>query len=122
MSWDDAEELYTRLQHVGSQMLRTGLSLEEAVSVKEDKPYEVAANESGDFEIKNLPAQSVLPSVLPKGQYQLGVLVDTWPGERGVEPGARRQRPPQDVVDRPVPVTRVVGVEPLGQRPGRPDG
>ncbi|MGR4862213.1 peptide MFS transporter [Caulobacter sp. LARHSG274] len=38
-----------------------------------DKPYEVAANESGDFEIKNLPAQSVLPAVLPKGQYQLGV-------------------------------------------------
>jgi POT family proton-dependent oligopeptide transporter len=38
-----------------------------------DKPYEVAANEGGDFEIKNLPAQSVLPSVLPKGQYQLGV-------------------------------------------------
>jgi POT family proton-dependent oligopeptide transporter len=38
-----------------------------------DKPYEVAANAAGDFEIKNLPAQSVLPSVLPKGQYQLGV-------------------------------------------------
>jgi POT family proton-dependent oligopeptide transporter len=38
-----------------------------------DKPYEVAANEKGDFEIKNLPAQSVLPSVLPKGQYKLGV-------------------------------------------------
>ncbi|WP_029911465.1 peptide MFS transporter [Caulobacter sp. UNC358MFTsu5.1] len=38
-----------------------------------DKPYEVAANDKGDFEIKNLPAQSVLPSVLPKGQYKLGV-------------------------------------------------
>jgi POT family proton-dependent oligopeptide transporter len=38
-----------------------------------DKPYEVAANEAGDFEIKNLPAQSALPSVLPKGQYGLGV-------------------------------------------------
>jgi len=39
----------------------------------DDKPYDVAANEQGDFEIKNLPAQSVLPSVLPKGQYELGV-------------------------------------------------
>ncbi|SFJ64468.1 peptide MFS transporter [Caulobacter sp. UNC279MFTsu5.1] len=38
-----------------------------------DKPYEVAANERGDFEIKNLPAHSALPAVLPKGQYQLGV-------------------------------------------------
>jgi POT family proton-dependent oligopeptide transporter len=38
-----------------------------------DKPYDVAANPAGDFEIKNLPAQSVLPSVLPKGQYKLGV-------------------------------------------------
>jgi POT family proton-dependent oligopeptide transporter len=38
-----------------------------------DKPYEVAANTAGDFEIKNLPAQSALPGVLPKGQYQLGV-------------------------------------------------
>jgi POT family proton-dependent oligopeptide transporter len=38
-----------------------------------DKPYEVAANAAGDFEIKNLPAQSVIPSVLPKGQYELGV-------------------------------------------------
>uniref|UniRef100_B0T5F3 Amino acid/peptide transporter n=1 Tax=Caulobacter sp. (strain K31) TaxID=366602 RepID=B0T5F3_CAUSK len=38
-----------------------------------DKPYEVAANDKGDFEIKNLPAQSAIPSVLPKGQYQLGV-------------------------------------------------
>ena len=38
-----------------------------------DKPYEVAANDKGDFEIKDLPAQSVLPSVLPKGQYQLDV-------------------------------------------------
>ena len=38
-----------------------------------DKPYEVAANEKGDFEIKNLPAHSALPAVLPKGQYQLGV-------------------------------------------------
>jgi POT family proton-dependent oligopeptide transporter len=38
-----------------------------------DKPYEVAANDKGDFEIKNLPAQSVIPAVLPKGQYKLGV-------------------------------------------------
>ncbi len=38
-----------------------------------DKPYEVAANDKGDFEIKNLPAQSALPSVLPKGQYKLDV-------------------------------------------------
>ena len=38
-----------------------------------DKPYDVAANAAGDFEIKNLPAQSALPSVLPKGQYELGV-------------------------------------------------
>jgi POT family proton-dependent oligopeptide transporter len=38
-----------------------------------DKPYDVAANAAGDFEIKNLPAQSALPSVLPKGQYTLGV-------------------------------------------------
>ncbi len=38
-----------------------------------DKPYEVAANQAGDFEIKNLPAQSAVPAVLPKGQYQLGV-------------------------------------------------
>ena len=38
-----------------------------------DKPYEVAANDKGDFEIKNLPAQSAIPSVLPKGQYKLGV-------------------------------------------------
>ncbi|MFZ0266696.1 peptide MFS transporter [Caulobacter sp.] len=41
--------------------------------VVDDKPYEVAANAAGDFEIKNLPAQSALPSVLPKGQYKLGV-------------------------------------------------
>ena len=38
-----------------------------------DKPYDVTANDKGDFEIKNLPAGSVIPSVLPKGQYQLGV-------------------------------------------------
>jgi proton-dependent oligopeptide transporter, POT family len=38
-----------------------------------DKPYEVSANAAGDFEIKDLPAQSALPSVLPKGQYKLGV-------------------------------------------------
>lgn len=38
-----------------------------------DKPYDVAANAAGDFEIKNLPAQSALPSVLPKGQYKLDV-------------------------------------------------
>jgi POT family proton-dependent oligopeptide transporter len=38
-----------------------------------DKPYEVAANNKGDFEIKGLPAQSAVPSVLPKGQYKLGV-------------------------------------------------
>jgi len=38
-----------------------------------DKPYEVAANAAGDFEIKNLPAQSVIPGVLPKGTYELGV-------------------------------------------------
>ena len=38
-----------------------------------DKPYEVAANDKGDFEIKNLPAQSAMPSVLPKGQYKLDV-------------------------------------------------
>ncbi|CAN5178082.1 peptide MFS transporter [soil metagenome] len=38
-----------------------------------DKPYEVAANDKGDFEIKNLPAQSAIPSVLPKGQYKLDV-------------------------------------------------
>jgi len=38
-----------------------------------DKPYEVAANAAGDFEIKNLPAQAALPGVLPKGQYTLGV-------------------------------------------------
>ena len=38
-----------------------------------DKPYEVAANDKGDFEIKNLPAQSAIPAVLPKGQYKLGV-------------------------------------------------
>ncbi|MBC7669257.1 MAG: MFS transporter, partial [Gemmatimonadaceae bacterium] len=37
------------------------------------KPYDVAANGQGDFEIKNLPANSIIPSVLPKGQYQLGV-------------------------------------------------
>ena len=41
--------------------------------VVDDKPYEVAANAAGDFEIKNLPAQSTLPSILPKGQYELGV-------------------------------------------------
>jgi POT family proton-dependent oligopeptide transporter len=38
-----------------------------------DKPYDVAANAAGDFEIKNLPAQSALLSVLPKGQYKLDV-------------------------------------------------
>jgi len=41
--------------------------------VVDDQPYDVAANAAGDFEIKNLPAQSALPSVLPKGQYALGV-------------------------------------------------
>ena len=44
-----------------------------AKMVVADKPYEVTANDKGDFEIKNLPAGSVLPSVLPKGQYRLGV-------------------------------------------------
>ncbi|TCS18041.1 oligopeptide:H+ symporter [Caulobacter sp. BK020] len=38
-----------------------------------DKPYDVAANDRGDFEIRNLPAQAALPGVLPKGQYKLGV-------------------------------------------------
>ena len=38
-----------------------------------DKPYEVAANDKGDFEIKNLPAGAAVPSVLPKGQYKLDV-------------------------------------------------
>lgn len=38
-----------------------------------DKPYDVAANAAGDFEIKNLPAHSAVPSVLPKGQYKLDV-------------------------------------------------
>lgn len=38
-----------------------------------DKPYEVAADAAGGFEIKNLPASAALPGVLPKGQYTLGV-------------------------------------------------
>jgi POT family proton-dependent oligopeptide transporter len=38
-----------------------------------DKPYEVAANDKGDFEIKNLPGGAAIPSVLPKGQYKLDV-------------------------------------------------
>jgi len=41
--------------------------------VIDDKPYEVAADAAGGFEIKNLPASAALPGVLPKGQYQLGV-------------------------------------------------
>jgi POT family proton-dependent oligopeptide transporter len=38
-----------------------------------NKPYDVAANAAGDFGIKNLPAHSAVPSVLPKGQYKLDV-------------------------------------------------
>ncbi|HWW25464.1 MAG TPA: oligopeptide:H+ symporter [Caulobacter sp.] len=41
--------------------------------VVDHKPYEVAANDKGDFEIKNLPAQAALPGVLPKGHYKLDV-------------------------------------------------
>nr|WP_295107200.1 oligopeptide:H+ symporter [uncultured Caulobacter sp.] len=37
------------------------------------KPYDVSATETGDFTIKNLPADSGLPAVLPKGQYKLDV-------------------------------------------------
>ncbi|ENZ80397.1 MULTISPECIES: oligopeptide:H+ symporter [Caulobacter] len=37
------------------------------------KPYAVKATETGDFEIKDLPAGAGLPSVLPKGQYKLDV-------------------------------------------------
>jgi POT family proton-dependent oligopeptide transporter len=37
------------------------------------KPYAVKATETGDFEIKNLPADAGLPSVLPKAQYKLDV-------------------------------------------------
>jgi POT family proton-dependent oligopeptide transporter len=37
------------------------------------QPYEVASNAVGDVEIKNLPGGTALPSVLPKGQYTLGV-------------------------------------------------
>ncbi len=37
------------------------------------KPYAVTATETGDFEIKGLPADAGLPAVLPKGQYKLDV-------------------------------------------------
>ncbi|MBO9546624.1 oligopeptide:H+ symporter [Caulobacter sp.] len=37
------------------------------------KPYDVSATETGDFTIKNLPADAGLPAVLPKGQYKLDV-------------------------------------------------
>jgi POT family proton-dependent oligopeptide transporter len=41
--------------------------------VVENKPYAVAASKTGDFAVQGLPAGAPIPSVLPKGQYQLGV-------------------------------------------------
>ena len=41
--------------------------------VVDGKPYEVSASKTGDFQIKDLPAASPIPAVLPKGQYTLGV-------------------------------------------------
>ncbi len=37
------------------------------------KPYDITATDKGDFEIKGLPADAGLPSVLPKSQYKLDV-------------------------------------------------
>ena len=37
------------------------------------KPYDVSATETGDFTIKNLPADAGLPAVLAKGAYKLDV-------------------------------------------------
>jgi POT family proton-dependent oligopeptide transporter len=37
------------------------------------KPHAVTATATGDFAIKDLAADAPLPSILPKGQYQLGV-------------------------------------------------
>ncbi len=37
------------------------------------KPYDVAATKTGDFEVKGLPADAPLPSVLPKADYRLDV-------------------------------------------------
>lgn len=37
------------------------------------KPYDVAATKAGDFEVKGLPADAPLPSVLPKADYRLDV-------------------------------------------------
>jgi POT family proton-dependent oligopeptide transporter len=38
-----------------------------------EKPYEVSATKTGDFEIKGLPADAPLPAVLPKADYKLDV-------------------------------------------------
>lgn len=40
------------------------------------QPHEFAANATGGLEIKNLPAGSPLPAVLPQGQYELKKQVD----------------------------------------------
>lgn len=40
------------------------------------QPHEFAANAEGNLEIKNLPAGSALPAVLPQGQYELKKEVD----------------------------------------------
>ncbi|MFT4251380.1 MAG: peptide MFS transporter [Caulobacter sp.] len=37
------------------------------------KPYDISASKTGDFEIKNLPADAPLPAVLPKADYKLDV-------------------------------------------------
>lgn len=37
------------------------------------KPYDVAATKTGDFEVKGLPVDAPLPSVLPKADYKLDV-------------------------------------------------
>ena len=39
--------------------------------VVDQKPYEFAANKDGNIEIKNLPANASLPSVLKKGDYKI---------------------------------------------------
>ncbi len=41
--------------------------------IVEGRPYAVAATKAGDFAIEGLPASAPIPSVLPKGAYQLGV-------------------------------------------------
>ncbi|ALL12090.1 peptide MFS transporter [Caulobacter henricii] len=41
--------------------------------VVDGKPYDVAATKAGDFEVKGLPANAPLPSVLPKADYKLDV-------------------------------------------------